>query len=251
MQDVKGLLLGMVLCLIAGVVWAGNTDSPAAPTSADSAMYTLEDIYNRLNSNTQATKREGAFTEPSSGPGSTGHTLDEVYRKAIPTQVPKTGQTGKIETGDDGDLEKGVSWPSARWTCYDATPSVVDCSTGSPVTAVDNLTGLQWTIDANLDGSKIWYDALDYCNGLSHGSYSDWRLPNRYELESLLDMSQANPALPSDRHFTGVQLSGYWSSTTVATNPGGDWWYVGLDSGVVNGAPGGFMYYVWPVRGGQ
>ena len=49
MRYLKGLLFGVVCCLIATVVWAGNTDSPAAPTSADSAMYTLEDIYNRLN----------------------------------------------------------------------------------------------------------------------------------------------------------------------------------------------------------
>jgi hypothetical protein len=28
---------------------AGDLDSPAAPTDAGSAMYTIEDIYNRLN----------------------------------------------------------------------------------------------------------------------------------------------------------------------------------------------------------
>jgi len=75
---------------------AGNLDSPAAPTDADSAMYTLEDIYNRLNDGTVGVKRSGAFVEPTNGPtAGTGHTLDEVMSKApvingngaIPTQV--------------------------------------------------------------------------------------------------------------------------------------------------------------------
>ncbi len=30
--------------------------------------------------------------------------------------VPKTGQTQKYYTGDDGDLEKGVTWPTHRFT---------------------------------------------------------------------------------------------------------------------------------------
>lgn len=41
---------------------AGDLDSPAAPTSAGSAMYTLEDIYNKLNTRTNVTKRTGAFS---------------------------------------------------------------------------------------------------------------------------------------------------------------------------------------------
>jgi hypothetical protein len=75
---------------------AGNLDSPAAPSDAGSAMFTIEDIYNRLNDGTAGSKRTGAFVEPSSGPtAGTGHTLDEVMNKtpvinvngAIPAQV--------------------------------------------------------------------------------------------------------------------------------------------------------------------
>jgi hypothetical protein len=40
---------------------AGSLDSPAAPTAAGSAMFTLEDIYNRLNDGTAGSKRTGAF----------------------------------------------------------------------------------------------------------------------------------------------------------------------------------------------
>ena len=171
---------------------------------------------------------------------------------AYPAPVPKTGQTISDETGDDGDLEKGVTWPSPRWTCYDANPAELpDCFSDDRVTAVDNLTGLQWTINANLDDEmKTWATAVSYCNGLDHGGYDDWRLPNRFELESLLDMSQYNPTLPSGHPFTSVQSSYYWSSTTYAGNT--DYaWNVKLYNGYVNFANKAYSFYVCPVRAGQ
>ncbi len=78
-----------VLVLAAMVVGtrAGNTDSPAAPTSAGSAMYTLEDVYNRLDAGTPGAKRTGAFAEPVAGPGSSGHTVDEIMATAPATNA--------------------------------------------------------------------------------------------------------------------------------------------------------------------
>ncbi|NIO68244.1 MAG: hypothetical protein GTN71_04110, partial [Anaerolineae bacterium] len=90
----------------------GTLDSPGPPESTLS--YTLEDIYNRLD--TGAAGTQSTFTEPSSGPTSgTGHTLDEIYDLiGLRAPVPKTGQTASYATGDDGDLEKGVAWPTPR-----------------------------------------------------------------------------------------------------------------------------------------
>ncbi|KJU82914.1 fibronectin, type III domain protein [Candidatus Magnetobacterium bavaricum] len=62
---------------------AGSLDAPAAATAPGSAMYTLEDIYQRLSVGTAGTKRAGAFTEPGAGPtAGTGHTLDDVMTTA-------------------------------------------------------------------------------------------------------------------------------------------------------------------------
>ena len=58
---------------------AGELDAPASPDDSGSAMYSLETIYERLNSGTPGAKRTGSFTEPVNGPTvSTGHSLDEV-----------------------------------------------------------------------------------------------------------------------------------------------------------------------------
>ncbi|MCX6791855.1 MAG: DUF1566 domain-containing protein, partial [Candidatus Gottesmanbacteria bacterium] len=108
-----------------------------------------------------------------------------------PAQIWKTGQTTSYKTGDDGDLERGVAWPSPRFTDH-----------GNTVT--DNLTGLMWIRNANLPGVyKTWQQALDYVKGMNAGTYdenfgyTDWRLPNRKELHSLTDYSRYNPAIPS------------------------------------------------------
>ena len=75
------ILTLMLMACFSGGVLAGDLDSPAPPGHAGSAMYTLEDLYNRLDTGAAGSKRAGAFTEPTAGPGPTGHTLDEVMGK--------------------------------------------------------------------------------------------------------------------------------------------------------------------------
>ncbi len=103
--------------------------------------------------------------------------------------IPKTGQNISYTTDDDGDLKRGVDWPSPRFT---------DNGNG---TVTDNLTGLIWLMDANCFGAKTWEDALntieDFNNNPTNYNcqsytepYSNWNLPNYNELYSLIDFSQ-------------------------------------------------------------
>ena len=172
--------------------------------------------------------------------------------------LPQTGQTlcygtfGNYDvipcsgTGQDGDIQAGVAWPSPRFT-----------DNGDTVT--DNLTSLMWTKNANVPGaSKTWQEALDYVKGMNNGTYpnfgyTDWHLPNRKELYSLVDHTQYNPALPSGHSFTNVQLGSYWSSTTDAQHTS-DAWYVYFPYGWVGFTSKTLSYdpnFVWPVRAGQ
>ncbi len=156
--------------------------------------------------------------------------------------VPKTGQTNSYRAGDDGDLEKGYTWPSPRFS-----PGASGDATN---TVTDNLTGLVWARNASLGGLMNWGAAVDYCTNLEYGGYSDWRLPNRHELFSLLDDGKNNPSLPDGHPFSGVQSSWYWTSTTDAGNTDRGW-CIGLGTGILwyyDKDPNNF--YVWPVRGG-
>lgn len=254
------------LLLSAGILLAGSLNPSAGPTGAASQMFTLQQIYDRLTGGGDATKMT-TFTEPSSGPtAGTMRTLDELYALALPARVPKTGQTTSLAAGDDGELQKGVAWPTPRFT---------DNSNG---TVTDNLTGLIWLKNANCAAAtRDWATALtdvaslnsagtmgndpidgpincgDTSNNSSH--QTDWRLPNVREMQSLVDYGHSEPALPSDSPFTGVQTGTdsnfYWTSTTLARVTS-IVWLVGLRDGFVGFDAKEFTYYyVWPVRGGQ
>jgi hypothetical protein len=164
--------------------------------------------------------------------------------------LPRTGQTkcydmnGQeipcVGTGQDGEIQAGVAWPEPRFT------------DNGDDTMTDNLTGLMWTKDANL-AQLLWQEALDYCNNLNLAGYSDWRLPNVNELESLINSEEEDSAAwLNAQGFNNVQSGDcYVSSTTDSQNH--DWaWNVCLASGVVGATPkSDNPDYIWPVRAGQ
>jgi hypothetical protein len=166
-----------------------------------------------------------------------------------PAKLWRTGQIASDGTGDDGDLRRGISWPSPRFL-----------DLGNE-TVKDNLTGLIWTANANTPGptactpgvAKISYDSylfVQCLNNTSYLGYNDWRVPNRKELQSLIDHSRYNPALPSGHPSTGVVSGTYWSSDTYINqcNLG---WAIDMDTGLVSESYKDPFnaFHVWPVRG--
>ncbi len=150
----------------------------------------------------------------------------------------KTGQTGSNATGDDGDLQKGVTWPDPRFIVSG------DCVT-------DDLTGLMWVKSLEVATRTSWQNALDYANGLELCGYTDWRLPNRKELFSLINYGQADTAgWLNTQGFINVQSDWYWSSTTSA-DATEDAWVVLMWDGRVGYGYKPLDYYVWPVRAGS
>lgn len=163
-------------------------------------------------------------------------------------------------TGQDGELKPGVAWPNPRF---------VDNLDG---TVTDMLTGLIWLKDASCSelagsdalGRAPWATALtaaaalaDGTCGLSDGSEAGWwRLPGRFELESLLNLEYRSPALgdaagtgqwSEGDPFSGVVAGYYWSSTTNAYDPAYAW-HLRLDCGCAYGSVKPTTYFVWPVR---
>jgi hypothetical protein len=149
-------------------------------------------------------------------------------------------------TGQDGELQRGVDWPTPRFT---------DEGDGA---VTDNLTGLIWLKNANCFGMRTWEQALSDANGLMTGSCglsdgsvpTDWRLPNVKELLSLTDFGLWSPAIPNGHPFSSVQSSLYWSSSTFVATPT-QAWNVNFNFGGATGTDKLGTLFVWPVRGGQ
>lgn len=95
--------------------------------------------------------------------------------------------------------------------------------------------------------------ALDYIrrmNASEVSNYSDWRLPNIRELDSLIDIQRHTPAL-SNGHPFGRVAEGYWSSTTSTYEPRYAWVIYMQDGAVGVGYKKQSEFHVWAVRGGR
>ncbi|MGD9971587.1 MAG: DUF1566 domain-containing protein [Desulfatirhabdiaceae bacterium] len=114
-------------------------------------------------------------------------------------------------------------------------------------TVTDTKTGLTWQQTAV--SGKTWAEALTYCENLTLGGQTDWRLPGIKELRSLIDTSRHDPAINST-HFPDAAASWYWSGTTCASHPQ-DAWVVNFYFGDVDGFVKTDGIFVRAVRGGQ
>jgi len=170
---------------------------------------------------------------------------------AAPADIPQTGQTlchstagdamDCAGTGQDGELRAGVAWPSPRFVV--GSGAEADCVT-------DNLTGLMW-VRSPSPTLFTWAGALTSANSLTLCGFSDWRLPNVHELESLVNAGSNFVAVNylNAQGFSNVLGAPYWTSTTYAGDTTAAW-RVGLDAGAVEVFDKVGNNYVLPVRAG-
>jgi hypothetical protein len=165
-----------------------------------------------------------------------------------PQELSSTGQTMSYAQGDDGYIQAGFDLPSLRFN---------DNGDG---TATDNLTGLMWLKDGGCfrkSWSTIFNTIKDFnsnpefynCLGYT-ASYTDWRLPNVKELESLVNYGVADSAIwLNSQGFVNTKSSSYWASTTYqgSTNKA---WMVDMQRAKRSFMGKSYTYYGWPVRGG-
>ncbi|GGD36134.1 hypothetical protein GCM10012288_07650 [Malaciobacter pacificus] len=98
---------------------------------------------------------------------------------------------------------------------------------------IDDVSNLTWQDDFEVKTDKIiWSEAVDYCENLTLGGYSNWRLPNINELKSIVDLSKYNPSINSI--FENIVSGNYWSSTSYAEARGNAWYIY-----FANGSHGG------------
>ena len=179
-----------------------------------------------------------------------------------------TRQTSSSSTNVDVVSQKDNVRPNPRFTNPDGATPIA----GSVV--VDQLTGLMWLRDANCiktnyasfdtdgtsgDGAVTWRHVLAFVEGINAGKYSncgdgktDWRIPNRKELISLInDGLSKSVSMLNDpaQGFSNVQADDYWATdaypyAALATARGLSMY----DSGMNGDEITYYYFYVWPVR---
>jgi hypothetical protein len=99
-------------------------------------------------------------------------------------------------------------------------------------TISDNATGLMWMQNDNAQAVN-WENALVYAENFEFAGYSDWRLPDTKELQSIVDYSRSpaatsSPAINPIFNCTKITNEAgnedypcFWSSTTHASMTGG------------------------------
>lgn len=80
-------------------------------------------------------------------------------------------------------------------------------------TVFDRVTGLRWQ-RATPAETYDWWEARTYCRGLELGGHTEWRLPSRVELVSLLDFGGLDPTIDPDA-FPDALSDFYWSASPV------------------------------------
>lgn len=112
-------------------------------------------------------------------------------------------------------------------------------------TVVDMDTGLTWQ-QMDDDIKRNWIDAQNYCDGLSLGGKTDWRLPGPSEIASIVVYQSGHPAI-DETLFPSTNSSGYWSASSMAGN-NSQAWYVDFYYGPVDFSTKKKSHYVRCVR---
>jgi hypothetical protein len=95
-------------------------------------------------------------------------------------------------------------------------------------TVNDTQSGLLWQKEY-APQPMTWWDAYAYCDGLELGGRTDWRLPSRAELLTLVDYTKDEPATPD---VFGPALSFFWTVTPLHGYASWMVWVVGMYAGV-------------------
>lgn len=186
------------------------------------------------------------------GPAADGKLFWEQWTLGPKTDISFTAAT-KIINSAAGDFDTDALCVGRKFTVAgsannDGTYTVAGITANNITVSeaiVDEAAGASVSF-ATVD-DLIW-DFLDQANANAFAGHTDWRIPNRRELESLIDLGNCNPAIDATA-FPSTASSHHWSSSTSPCNSASAW-YVYFDNGFVgyNGKRT-YKYYVRLVRG--
>lgn len=132
---------------------------------------------------------------------------DAQYPDRVRTLTDKELSRTNLPTGYDAYHAVQDSLTALTWQT-----KVVECL-GTPAVCTDKPVQ---------NVPKSWQQAADACAASPYGGFSDWHLPNVYELRSIAQYQSGSPASSSE--FGGVLAAGrYWTSTVGGLSTPDEW----------------------------
>lgn len=157
-----------------------------------------------------------------------GATSGAVWGQTCRDDIQASAPDGRFRDNGDGTVSDGAT--GLTWKRCAEGLSGADCATGS----AERLS---------------WEQALQRGEDAEFAGFSDWRLPNKNELASLVEQRCFDPAIDL-QSFPSTPSSWFWSSSPYAFHPDSAW-IVHFYSGIVYGSHKYFASRVRLVRGGQ
>ncbi|HEY2902497.1 MAG TPA: DUF1566 domain-containing protein [Polyangia bacterium] len=134
-----------------------------------------------------------------------------------------------------GDVACAVVAPPGRWALWPMPDSTAGAGAATapsydldvPGVVGDRVTRMQWQRAVD-DATYTWAEATDYCACLTLNGQTDWRLPTRIELVSLVDVTRQSPSIDPTA-FPDTPSEWFWTSSPAADDPTAAWYVAFFD----------------------
>ena len=152
------------------------------------------------------------------GAGTDGQLFWDQWTLEDKTTISFDSTSGEIRNSASGFVTSalcaGRIFTIAGSTSNDGTYTVSSITAGVivvPETIIDEAAGASVTVATKDD--LIW-NAVDQANVNSLGGHTGWRVPNKVELESIVDIGHFSPCIDS-AVFPSTPNDNFWTSSTM------------------------------------
>ncbi len=147
------------------------------------------------------------------------------YNNTTSPAVSGTDIWDNIDDYNNGNAYPTTNpWGSAQYACnktntwQDVTADGSCNSSGDECMFKDKISGLIWSEEQT---STTWTSAVTYCDNLTFGGYSDWRLPTQKEFQAA---SVHGFYSLKGTYFSTSMNGNTWTGSTMSDNTGQGWY---------------------------
>jgi hypothetical protein len=111
---------------------------------------------------------------------------------------------------------------------------------------IDKSTNIMWQDD--IEATQYLEDiefAKLYCEELILNGYTDWKMPNIKQLQSIVDVNKKSPTVTKEFQYTSKNK--YWSNTQFFMDES-NYWYVDFQTGITSNDKESNTYNVRCIR---